>query len=374
MVGVIGMDKSRDTTAQALAKLNNIGLPVIANLSADHIGENSQLYLQMGAPNRDQARLIAAYSKQVLNVYAAQVYWTTGKIPSFSQDLYVHTLVGDLNAALKESGIRVDNIQNEYFSGSASFSPGECDYRGAIIFAGRWDDFSNFLGGFRCPSGQLLNVIADDSTSLYMANSVLRRDAPPTLPVTYVSDASLITCDSLQNPRDDPGKRFYSLITEQGGKESIFSSPPCGRRNRQIDGRVPIAYDAAELVLQAVEDLSNELQGNSQQGGNAQQEWDPRSIVPVAVYLEIRQELHQKPFFGVTGLINFTDDGHDLGEPVNRRTSLLKVNSVPDVNTLPVEVFHCGGQGQANDALPGEVATVNPDRASVNGLDGCGPG
>jgi hypothetical protein len=374
VVGVIGMDESRDTTAQALAKLNKIGLPVIANLSADHIGKNSQLYLQMGAPNIDQARLIVAYAKQVLNVHAAQVYWTTGKIPSFDQDIYVHTLVGDLNAALKEAGIGVDNIQNEYFSESPAFPPGECDYQGAIIFAGRWDDFSNFLGGFRCPSGQLLNVIADDSTSLYMANSVLRRDAPPTLPVAYVSDSSLITCNSLQNPRDDPGKRFYSLITEQGGKESIFSSPPCSRGNRQIDERVPITYDAAELALRAVEDLSNQLQGNSQQEGNAQQEWNPRSIVPVAVYLEMRQELHQKPFFGVTGLINFADDEHDPGEPVNRQISLLKINSVPDVNTLPVEVFHCGGQSQANDALPGKVATVNPDRESVNGLDGCGPG
>jgi hypothetical protein len=374
VVGVIGVDRSRDTTAQALAKLNKIGLPVIANLSADHIGKNSQLYLQMGAPNRDQARLIAAYSKQVLNVHAAQIYWTTGKIPSFDQDLYVHTLVDDLNAALKESGIGVDNIQNEYFSGSSAFPPGECDYRGVIIFAGRWDDFSNFLGGFRCPSDQLLNVIADDSTSLYMANPVLRRDAPPTLPVTYVSDTFLITCDSLQNPRDDPGKRFYSLITEQGGKESILSSPPCSRGNRQIDERVPITYDAAELALQAVEDLSNELQGNSQQGGNTQQEWDPRSIVPVAVYLEIRQELHQRPFFGVTGLINFADNEYDPGEPVNRQISFLKVNSVPDVNTLPVEVFHCGGEGQANHALPGKVATVNPHRASVDGLDGCGPG
>lgn len=368
VVGVIGMDGSRDTTARALTKLNKIGLPVIANLSADHIGKNSQLYLQMGAPNIDQARLIAAYSKQVLNVHAAQVYWTTGGIPSFDQDIYVNTLVGDLNAALKNSGIEVDNIQNEYFSGPSVFPQGECDYRGAIIFAGRWEDFYNFLGGFRCPSDQLLNVVADDSTSRYMVNPALRRDAPPTLPVTYVSAPSLITCDSLQDPRNDPGRRFYSLITEQDRKESIFSSPPCGQGNRQIAEGVPIAYDAAELALQAVEDLSNELQGNSQQ------EWDPRSIVPVAVYLEIRQELHQKPFFGVTGLINFADDGHDPGEPVNRQTSLLKVNSVPDVNTLPVEVFHCGGQSQTNDALPGKVVTVNPDRASVNGLDGCGPG
>ncbi|MBV9011200.1 MAG: hypothetical protein JO272_03985 [Pseudonocardiales bacterium] len=375
MVAVIGMDESRDTTAQALVKLNKIRLPVIATtLSADHIGENSQLYLQMGAPNIDQARMIAAYSKQVLNVRAAQVYWTTGETPGFGQDFYVHTLVDDLNAALKESGIGVDNIQNEYFSGSSSFPPGECDYRGAIIFAGRWEDFSNFLGGFQCPSDQLLNVIADDSVSRYMVNPALRQDAPPTLPVAYVSKTSLITCDSLQDPRDDPGKRFYSLITEQGGKESIFSSPPCSQGNRQIAERIPIAYDAAELVLQAVEGLSNELQGNSQQEGNAQQEWDPRSIVPVAVYLEIRQELHQKPFFGVTGLINFADNEPDPGKPINRQISLLKVNSVPDVNTLPVEVFHCGGQGQANDALPGKVATMNPDRASVNGLDGCGPG
>jgi endo-alpha-1,4-polygalactosaminidase (GH114 family) len=69
VVGVIGMDESRDTTAQALARLNRIGLPVIATtLSADRMDRNSRLYLQIGAGNQEQARLIADYSKRVLKL------------------------------------------------------------------------------------------------------------------------------------------------------------------------------------------------------------------------------------------------------------------------------------------------------------------
>lgn len=344
VVGVIGMDESRDTTAQALARLNRIGLPVIATtLSADRMDRNSRLYLQIGAGNQEQARLIADYSKRVLKLDTAQVYWTTGGVSSIDKDLYVKTLVDDLNVTLPQFGIKVDNIQNEKLP--IELPVDVCNYRGAIIFAGRWGDFSNFLVQLRerCPNGQLLNVIADDSVSRYMVNPTLRMNAPATLSVTYVSKtSSLITCNSLRDSDDNSQRHFYGLIQAKEAKE-IFESPPCSQGNREIPERLPLAYDGATLVLEAVEGLDQDLRGGSRQ------EWDPRSIVPISVYLKIRQRVRQAPFDGITGTLSFLDNGSDPGEPVERRISLLKVRSVPDFNALPVEVFHCG-QVQTSDS------------------------
>jgi hypothetical protein len=172
--------------------------------------------------------------------------------------------------------------------------------------------------------------------------------------VTYVSKtSSLITCDSLRNSYHNSQRHFYGLIQGKEAKE-IFWSPPCNQGNGEIPERLPLAYDGAALVLEAVEDLDKDLRGSSQQ------EWDPRSIVPISVYLKIRQRVRRAPFDGVTGTLSFSDYGSDPGEPVERRISLLKVRSVPDFNALPVEVFHCG-QVQINESLPNNQGQAGTD-------------
>jgi hypothetical protein len=348
VVGVIGMDESRDTTAEALKKLNIIGLPVIATtLSADHMDRNSRLYLQVGASNRDLARMIGEYSKRVLRISEAQLYWSVGVGSSFEKDLYVQTLVNDMKEQLPNFGIVVDDKGE--FDG---LPEGVCGYRGAVIFAGRWNDFPNFLEAFKqkCPDGRFLNVIADDSISRYMENLTLRRSAPATLPVTYVSKTGLITCNYLRNTSDNSVARFLQLIQKPG----LLYPQRCVKGNGVIGERVPVAYDAAMLVLQAIEGLDNDLRRGSSQ------EWDPRSIVPVSMYLKILQQIHKNPFDGVTGTIAFTDAGVDPGEPIDRRISLLKVDSITDVNAKPKEIFHCG-QTRANEARLSEPGTMGPD-------------
>ncbi|MBV9142189.1 MAG: hypothetical protein JO115_14955 [Pseudonocardiales bacterium] len=344
VVGVIGLDESRDTTAGALKKLNEIGLPVITTtLSADHMDGNSQFYLQLTAPNRESAQTIAEYAKQVLKVSRARVYWTTGGV-SLEKDLYVQTLFDDLKAALTERGTTLD-YSGPYVHGS----PPEdvCSYRGVVVFAGRWDDFSDFLDVFNgCPDGRFLHVIADDSVSRYMENPRLRNTAPSTLPVVYMAKTVPLTCAYLTglSGSSTPVAKFLRLIRKTGFLQSFqetgsLQSQRCeqgGQDTGVIGERVPSAYDAATLVLQAVEDLSDEPRPDS-----SRQEWNPHSIVPAAVYLKILQRIHKTPFSGVTGTIKFTDGGDDVGEPVGRGIFLLNVASVPDISVQPVEVFAC---------------------------------
>ena len=342
VVSVIGLDESRDSTANALKKLNEIGLPVIATtLSADHMDNNSQFYLQLGAPNNETARTIAAYSSQVLKAFKAQVYWTTGG-SIFKEDLYVRTLVDDLNRVLPEFKITID-YSGPFVNGLLHGDV--CDYPGVVIFAGRWDDFPDFLDAFNgCPDDRSMHVIADDSISRYTENPALRKTAPATLPLVYVSKTIPITCEYLHAVHDNSAATFLRLIQETGFLQSFqadgsLRSQRCEQNNQNtgaIGERVPAAYDAAILVRQAVEDLSDEPRPDS-----SSQEWNPRSIVPAVVYLRILQRIRQKQFSGVTGEISFTDSADDVGEPVGRVISLLRIDNIPQSTVHSVEVFQC---------------------------------
>ncbi|MGH3974111.1 MAG: hypothetical protein ACRDS9_12430, partial [Pseudonocardiaceae bacterium] len=293
VVGVIGLDESRDTTAAALARLNEIGLPVIATtLSADYLDRNSRLYLQLAAPNREQAIMMAEYARQVLRVSAARVYWTTGVQSNITEDLYVQTLVDDLELTFRDYDITVDHIGE--FRGAVS---GVCGYPGVVIFAGRWSEFRLFLNALavECGPNRPLHVMADDSVNRYMANPKLRENAPSTIPVTYASKSALATCEHLQGAQsrgEDAAALFLKLIQENG----LLSPPRCGPEREPVGQRLGLAYDATMLILRAVQDLGLDLRHNSPQ------EWDPRSIVPVAVHVKMRELVHGgRPFDGVAG-------------------------------------------------------------------------
>ncbi|MFC0003223.1 type 1 periplasmic-binding domain-containing protein [Micromonospora siamensis] len=186
VLAVVGLVESRATTAAALRELNRVGLPVLApTLSADRMDANSSLYLQISAPNRDQARMIEEYARQVLRVRDAHVYWSTGEDSSLTEDLYVATLVDGLRQRLAGRLTR----DEEWRAGRRLTQ--ECGYRGALVFAGRWSEFDGFLRALKeCGTDPPRHLLADDSVNRYMANPGLRASAPGNLPVTYVSKAA----------------------------------------------------------------------------------------------------------------------------------------------------------------------------------------
>jgi hypothetical protein len=294
VVGLIGLDESRSNTASALRKLNVIGLPLIGPApTADYLDRNSRLYLQLSAPNREQARMIGQYAKQVLKVPDALLYWTVGVQSDFNRDLYVKTLVGDLVETLPgDFGIKVDN--RGQFDGPLSRDV--CGYQGMLIFAGRWTEFPSFLNALdmECGSNRPLHVVADDSVERYMDNPTLRRSAPGTIPVTYGAKSALGSCEYLrvaQASGNDPVRdRFLRLIQQPG----LLQPRRCGLGNEPVGARLPLAYDSAMMMLRAVEDLGQELRGDSPH------EWDPRSILPITVHAKMVEQIHERPFEGVS--------------------------------------------------------------------------
>ncbi|MEU7772806.1 hypothetical protein AB0C44_15935 [Micromonospora taraxaci] len=331
VVGVVGLVESRTSTARALRELNKVGLPVLApTLSADRMDANSRLYLQISAPNTDQVEMVDAYAQQVLKVNEAHVYYTTLEGSTLTEDLYVGTLVDGLR---QRFGPRMTRLE-EWSTGERLTD--ECGYPGLLFYAGRWTEFDGFLRALReCGGNPPRHLVADDSVNRYMANPGLRAAAPGNLPVTYVSKASLATCAALraaQDRRDDDARAsFLSWIQA----DDLLDPPRCRpETGHQVGERVSLAYDAAMMMIRAVESLAVRLHH-----ADPRQRWEPTSVNPVAVHAEVLRQNAGQGYRGVAGLIRFTPES---GEPVDKRLALLRVEQVPDVATAPVEVFRCG--------------------------------
>ncbi|WP_374536475.1 hypothetical protein [Micromonospora aurantiaca (nom. illeg.)] len=330
VLGVVGLVDSRTSTAAALRELNRVGLPVLApTLSADRMDANSSLYLAMSAPNRDQARMVEAYARQVLRAGEAHVYWTTGEGSSLTDDLYVATLVDGLRERFGDRITRLD----EWRSGRRLTQ--ECGYPGMLFFAGRWSEFDGFMRALKeCGANPPRHLVADDSVNRYMANPGLRASAPGNLPVTYVSKAALATCASLraaQAGRDDARGSFLTWI----GADGLLDPPRCrAGTGPPVGERVSLAYDATMMTVRALESLAARLRH-----ADTGRRWEPRSVNPVGVHAEVLRQNAAGGYPGVSGLIRYAPDS---GEPVAKRLALLTVAKVPDVDAAPVEVFHCG--------------------------------
>ncbi|WFE52708.1 hypothetical protein [Micromonospora sp. WMMD1155] len=330
VVGVVGLVESRTSTARALRELNRVGLPVLApTLSADRMDANSRLYLQISAPNADQVEMVDAYAQQVLKVDEAHVYYTTLEGSTLTEDLYVGTLVDGLR---QRFGPRMTRLE-KWSTGARLID--ECGYPGLLFYAGRWSEFHGFLRALReCGGNPPRHLVADDSVNRYMANPGLRVAAPSNLPVTYVSKAALATCAALraaQDRRDDARASFLAWIQA----DDLLDPPRCRPGSEhQVGERVSLAYDAAMMMIRAVESLAARLHH-----ADPRQRWEPTSVNPVAVHAEVLRQNASQGYPGVAGLIRFTPDS---GEPVDKRLALLRVEQVPDVVTAPVEVFRCG--------------------------------
>ncbi|SCF19766.1 hypothetical protein GA0070618_3956 [Micromonospora echinospora] len=330
LLGVVGLVESRRNTAEAIGELNRVGLPVIApNISGDGIGSRSRLYIQVSAPNTEQARLFHEYAR-ARRLTDAHVYYTTGEGSSLAEDIYVSTLVADLEQRFGDRLAR-----------PVQWQPGtsmarECGYAGMLVFAGRWSEFDGFLRALQrdCANNPPRNLVGNDSVNRYMANPQLRRSAPGNLPVTYVSKASLATCAVLRaaasSGRDEPRATFLRWISS----DDLLDRPRCTPGGDQVGERVSLAYDATTMVVRAVESLATRLHH-----GDDSPRWRPEAINPVGMHAEVLRQIDGDGYRGISGLLRVDVD---TGVPAQKRLAMMRVERVPDVADEPVEVFHCG--------------------------------
>jgi len=258
IVGVVGMSQSRTPTLQTIKRLAGTGLPMVAaTLSADSLVEQSPLYLQVSPQNRNEAAVAAAFVTGKLAPSLGLRPTVTLVQSNDADDVYSGNLAQDLTAAFHQAG-GVTVGPPRYYAVSpepvhpasassvpaADLGPELCQDRGAVIFTGRPEDFRSFLGGIRDSCrGNPPAIVGGDDISRYVAEPQDRTRYG--VPFHYLSfSVGQVSCDA------------SLLYTKLRAVLPLLCRP--GDFDPSLDGHLALAYDAASVLLHAVDALRRE--------------------------------------------------------------------------------------------------------------------
>ncbi|WP_242606610.1 hypothetical protein [Protofrankia symbiont of Coriaria ruscifolia] len=260
VLGVIGVDRSTSDTGQAITTLGKARVPVVATtLSGDAMEIFSPSYFQMVPDNQRQAQLVTDYgvknNKKMIDVY----YPRSPDDPSSQgwpavEDFYVSTLVHDVQKEATRIGLPYELHGWGPGENTPSWFHEQCarsDREGLIFFAGRYNDFPNFLDGMH---SCLDRVLADDSVSRYVVQAAGRwtsatafrfvsKGAPVLLGGGKCLNGNLTTGPFVTKTLKDFCHRLKNMYEATG-----ITRP----QTLWADERIGLSYDAAKLFVDVV--------------------------------------------------------------------------------------------------------------------------
>ncbi|APU20072.1 hypothetical protein [Actinoalloteichus sp. GBA129-24] len=268
LVGVVGLDQSREATRRTIRALSNEGLPMVAaTLSAAQMPAASPLYRQVSPDNAREAEVAAAFASNVLAAADAEPAEITREIrilsPADENDLYATDLTAKVGDAFAAQGFHVEGAAVGDDAGSNRFRylPREdsdtappdalranelgrqsCDYPGLIFFAGRPDEFNSFLSGVsgRCQDDPP-TILGGDDISRFAADRE-DRGRWPTVPFHYLSFA-------VGSPSCNSPSNLYTTMRE------LFEDVCNATIDPSLDGHAALAYDAFDVFATAITNL-----------------------------------------------------------------------------------------------------------------------
>jgi hypothetical protein len=361
-LGVVGLDRSTGDVKEAIGEFSAARIPMLATtLSADGIGGGSQYFFSLSPTNTEEAKLMLRYIQQAVPRYfeqpasvypsggfiAAQriaVYQPTVTSQPTSKDLYISTLVSDLvNQAKNYRGLPrlvvTENLNDPRLCGAATVDiyAGRHDRPLDTASESKNDDFTQFLQRIGLCKKAMPFVIADDGISRFVADPADRAnlDAGP-LPISYVTKGINV----LSTGTECLSTATATAVTAQPVAEFCvqYAKIATVLRAKGIDllwtgERVGLAYDAAQMFLQAAEAY-----------------WRTGSAI---THEEIPAEF-EKPGVGyslVTGSVSFTRTSHTgLDTPQGIPVAIVRI-LVSDPTALPAYAF-TGWDGNQLNPIP----------------------
>ncbi|MFC5290291.1 hypothetical protein ACFPM7_24830 [Actinokineospora guangxiensis] len=298
ILGVIGLDRSVDTTETAIRELGMRGIPALGStLTAVGLGTLSAQYFQLVPDNTVQADLITRLAQRTR---ATRV--TIFHPPLDGANNYATTLVDVTAKALRKANIKV-GVQG--WTTSAAELALQCDdttdRRSEIAFyAGREVDFSDFVQALRrqcADPTRLPRIVADDSVSRFVAHAPGRRvNHLNGVRMSYVSLGAQVVIAGDRCVAGAPG----ALPGATPALDAFCAGYAQLRREVFVDleedqqplatwagERVGVAYDAAGFYVEAVRTLRR----------------DYLTVVPNRA--SVSMVFRELEFQGATGLISF---------------------------------------------------------------------
>ncbi|WP_198318730.1 effector-associated domain EAD1-containing protein [Pseudofrankia inefficax] len=278
VAAIVGLDRSLTTTVQAITDFGDHGILTLGTtLSGDGLPDSSWTYFQMEPQNLREALLVTDYAllnhrRQIDILYPKGGCGGGEQAMPDEADRYVFTLVRDMVNQAAHSGLQTTRHgwQPEGCPGAPSVDDwmrAECPPGGSatgtgvgtddlVFYAGRAEDFGSLtragcLGTRR--GGPLL--LADDAITEYVTEytgqessvfPVVSKGPGPALSGTSCADGDLGAMTTLLAPELPQFCARLRAMYE-------YTEPPVPSGPHWTDERTAIAYDAAKLVLEAVD-------------------------------------------------------------------------------------------------------------------------
>ncbi|MGW6425011.1 ABC transporter substrate-binding protein [Nocardia sp. NPDC055053] len=305
VLGVVGIDRSTDETRRAITRLGELGVPAVATtLSADGLEHASPLYFQAAPSNAVQARLIADYVQGARAANGAPRYdKVTIYHPEAADDLYVTSLVADLQAELTTRGVAQESLswreQQQLYRFPAPCETDGFDRRTLLFFAGRNNDFPTFAKSVSrgCLSGAGPAILGNDAVTRLITDPKATAALPANLTVRYVSKAAPVMLGGADcvggvgklGNQPVPFEHEQLCVELAGLIEDLRGYPELtDYRPTWAGDRTGLAFDVSGLFLQAV---------RSSRGVLADL---PPNRTAIAV------QLRESDYRGVTGTLGFS--------------------------------------------------------------------
>ncbi|MGA5561185.1 hypothetical protein ACPCUV_08400 [Streptomyces platensis] len=339
LVGVTGLDQSREATNRTIRKLTAVGLPMVATtLSADSLVRQSPMYFQVSPQNTREAAVAAAYADHVVDhgrkKPARQVRIISSADPS---DTYSRTLSDDVAQRFRARGFTVEKTTftpppppgadpSSDAPGPGTVGQRSCSYPGVVFFAGRSEDFESLLGGINesCNSDPPTLLGGDDVARL--AADAERRQHYPGIPYDFLDF-------TLGSARCDDTSELYAELSR------LFPEECAQVASSSLDGHAALGFDAVKLYINAVKQLREDAV--------------QMPLTPPAVWHAISGVHGDEALDGESGIISFGGD-------VDRQVPLDKLLSVQHIDGAgkPAQAGFCGrvgGQKQSSWCPPLEA-------------------
>ncbi|MFF4602876.1 hypothetical protein ACFY12_09025 [Streptomyces sp. NPDC001339] len=326
IVGVTGLDQSREATNRTIRRLTAAGLPMVATtLSADSLVRQSPMYFQVSPQNTREAKVAAAYADHLVGPGAKKPVRTVRIISSADpSDTYSRSLGEDVAQQFRSRGFAAAKAlftpppppgeePSSDAPGPGTVGRQTCSYQGVVFFAGRSEDFESLLGGINesCHSDPPVLIGGDDVARL--AADAERRVQYPGIPYDFLDF-------TLGSARCDGTSELYAELGR------IFPEDCAKVPSSSLDGHAALGFDAVKLYVNAVKQLREQAAG--------------MPLTPPAVWHAISGVHGQKALDGASGIIGFGGD-------VDRQVPLDKLLSVQHIDDTgrPVQAGFCGRVG-----------------------------
>jgi hypothetical protein len=340
IVGVIGLDESRDPTIRTIKELTKYELPMIApELSADRLSRESRWYFQVSPNNTRQAQVASGWVRMMLARRGSKAHVTLLK-SNDTKDKYSGNLADvfarELSVPPRDvRGYKPDSPTDpgDTFGGLTPTQWGKrvCGRSNdVVIFAGRHGDFEDLITEVarQCPDRPPI-ILGDDDVSRYVAKSAGKNGSG--VPFYYVSFAvGPASCRS--------ARPLYRQI------EAMFPFEKCPKQgNFSLDGHAALAFDATNTYFTVVQNITTAFKVTHY----------PLTSAQVMAYIPYTS------FGGETGRIDFSNPvpesgGLDSrGVPVNKAVAILGVQN----GGQPSLVGRCDGHRLSSPSwCPEDVA------------------